>query len=125
LQTKILLVDDEENVRLSLGFWLRRNDCHVTLCSAADEARAALETETFDCVISDLRLTPRGLEGVSVLQQARSLQPTARRILVTASPSEVIPPALQDASAWTLSHKPVDVLELLRLIGGGTPDPAT
>ena len=60
---KVLLVDDEESVRLSLGFWLRRNDFHVTLCGGVDDAREALARGVFDYVLSDFRLTPGGEKG--------------------------------------------------------------
>jgi DNA-binding NtrC family response regulator len=117
MQRKILLVDDEESVRLSLGFWLRRNSFQVTLCGAVDDARAALERERFDCVISDFRLTPRGEEGLTLLQAARDADPFVRCILVTASATDEIPATLRDGSNCTLYHKPVDVFELLRLLG--------
>ncbi len=114
---KILLVDDEESVRLSLGFWLRRNSFEVTLCGGVDDARAALQREQFDCVISDFRLTPRGEEGLVLLRAARDSNSRVRCILVTASPTDEIPPILVDGSSCTLYQKPVDVFELLRLLG--------
>jgi DNA-binding NtrC family response regulator len=114
---KILLVDDEESVRLSLGFWLRRNSFEVTLCGGVDDARAALERERFDCVISDFRLTPRGEEGLVLLRAARDSNSGVRCILVTASPTDEIPPSLVDGSSCALYQKPVDVFELLRLLG--------
>jgi DNA-binding NtrC family response regulator len=117
MHPKILLVDDEESVRLSLGFWLRRNSFQVTLCGGVDDARAALERERFDCVISDFRLTPRGEEGLTLLREARDSNPSMRCILVTASPTDEIPPLLLDGSNCTLYQKPVDVFELLRLLG--------
>lgn len=116
MRKKILLVDDEESVRLSLGFWLRRNDFQVTLCGVAEDARAALERQTFDYVISDFRLTPRGEEGLALLERARSLNPPAICILVTATPLDELPPALRDSAAYRLYQKPVDVFELLRLM---------
>ena len=114
---KILLVDDEESVRLSLGFWLRRNGFDVTLCSGMDDALAALERERFGCVISDFRLTPRGEEGLGLLRAARDANPDVRCILVTASPTDEIPLCLVDGSNCDLYQKPVDVFELVRRLG--------
>ncbi|MFN2431309.1 MAG: response regulator [Gemmatimonadota bacterium] len=125
MQKKILLVDDEESVRLSLGFWLRRNNFSVTLCGAADDARAALERESFDFVISDFRLTPRGEEGVALLAQARTSNPGAKCILVTATPPDELPDTLRSGGLYGLHQKPVDVFELLRLLGAALPEATT
>ncbi|MBA2565713.1 MAG: response regulator [Gemmatimonadetes bacterium] len=114
---KILLVDDEENVRLSLGFWLRRNDFQVTLCGGLEDALAALRREAFDYVISDFRLTPRGEEGVRLLEEARTAHPRSRCILVTATPPDELPAAVRCGGLFSLYQKPIDVFELLRLLG--------
>ena len=116
MHKKVLLVDDEESVRLSLGFWLRRNDFEVTLCAAVEDARAALERETFDYVISDFRLTPRGEEGMALLEHARAANPHAGCILLTATPTDQLPASLRAGSLYALYQKPVDVFELLRLL---------
>ena len=116
MQKKVLLVDDEESVRLSLGFWLRRNNFHVTLCGAVEDARSALERESFDYVISDFRLTPRGEEGATLLEEARLSNPSAKCILVTATPPDELPAHLRRGGLY-LYQKPVDVFELLRLLG--------
>lgn len=118
MRKKILIVDDEESVRLSLGFWLRRHDFDVTLCGRLEDARQALERETFDYVISDFRLTPRGEEGVALLESARATNPAAKRIMVTATPAHELPPALRASGLFSLYHKPIDVFELLQVLGG-------
>lgn len=117
MQKKILLVDDEESVRLSLGFWLRRNNFQVTLCGGAGEAGEALERESYDYVISDFRLTSRGEEGVALLERARLFNPGARCILVTATPADELPASVRGGGLYSFYQKPVDVFELLRLLG--------
>jgi DNA-binding NtrC family response regulator len=117
MRKKILLVDDEDSVRLSLGFWLRRNNFDVTLCGAMEDASQALAQESFDYVISDFRLTPRGEEGVTLLQRARASNPDAKCILVTATPADELPRSYRSGEEFTFYPKPVDVFELLRLLG--------
>ena len=119
MRKKVLLVDDQESVRLSLGFWLRRNDFQVTLCAALEEARQALALESFDFVITDFQLTPHGREGLLLLEAARAANPAARCILVTAMPYDELPRAVRSATLYGLQQKPVDVFELLRLLGAG------
>ncbi|HEY7529158.1 MAG TPA: response regulator [Gemmatimonadota bacterium] len=113
---KVLLVDDEESVRLSLAFWLRRNDFEVTACAGSDAAGRALEREAFDAVISDYRLSPLGAEGLLLLDRARTAHPASRRILITATPLEQLPPGLCPGLLHGLHQKPVDVHELLRTL---------
>ena len=113
---KVLLVDDEESVRLSLGFWLRRNQFEVTLCASAADARAALAAAGFDFVISDFRLSPGGEDGLELLREARRANPGTRCVLLTATPADELPAALREADLASLYQKPVDVFELLRLL---------
>jgi DNA-binding NtrC family response regulator len=113
---KVLLVDDEESVRLSLAFWLRRNDFAVTICAGAEAAGAALARESFDAVISDYRLSPHGAEGLALLDRARAASPGSRRILITATPIEQLPRGLPPGLLHGLHQKPVDVHELLRTL---------
>jgi DNA-binding NtrC family response regulator len=123
MQKSILLVDDEESLRLSLGYWLRRNNFRVTLCGLVEEARAALGRDVFDVVISDFRLTPLGEEGLALLEEAREMNPAARCILMTATPADQLPHAAR-SGPFSLYQKPVDILELLRLLREQhAPDP--
>ncbi|MBA3555232.1 MAG: response regulator [Gemmatimonadales bacterium] len=121
MQKKVLLIDDEESVRLSLGFWLRRNNFAVTLCGGTEDAGRALERNVYDYVISDFRLTPRGEEGVALLAKAREINPAAKCILVTATPANELPTSLERVGVYSLHQKPVDVFELLRLLGPALP----
>jgi DNA-binding NtrC family response regulator len=116
MRKKVLLVDDEESLRLSLGFWLRRNDFHVTSCGRVEDARTALDREAFDCVISDLRLSPNGAEGLSLLRLAREANPRSRCVLITASPVDDLLAGLAGDVGLTLCPKPVDVVDLLQLL---------
>jgi DNA-binding NtrC family response regulator len=118
MQMKILLVDDEESLRLSLAFWLRRHKFDVTICEGAEDAAAALDQERFDCVISDLRLTRRGSEGLAILRRARNVDPQVRCILVTATPDEEFHGMLAADVGIAVSAKPIDMLDLLGLLRG-------
>ena len=62
---RVLIVDDEENIRLMLSAVLRREGHEVTLAPSAGEALAALENKTFDVLISDVRMP--GMSGLELL----------------------------------------------------------
>ena len=78
----ILLVDDEPEIRLPLGEALREIGHRVALAADGDEAMHCLERQTFNLVVSDIRL-PKG-DGFSILRRVRDKQPNTDVILMTA-----------------------------------------
>jgi len=65
---RVLLVDDEKNIRTTLSLCLEQMDCYVKAVSSVDGALAALRHEPFDVVFLDLRLgEANGLEIIPTL----------------------------------------------------------
>lgn len=70
---RILVVDDEENVRHMLELTLRREGYRVTLCADGADALDRLRTTPFDLLLCDINMP--GLDGMALL---RALRPLAR-----------------------------------------------
>jgi NtrC-family two-component system response regulator AlgB len=65
---RVLIIDDEKNIRTTLSLCLEQMDCYVKAVSSADGALAALRQESFDVVFLDLRLgEANGLEIIPKL----------------------------------------------------------
>src|SRR5471030_2931466 len=79
---KILLADDERSIAVTLGDALRGAGHTVTVVADGEQALQTLQVDTFDCVISDIRL-PKA-DGLKVLRRAKELNPSTRVILITA-----------------------------------------
>ncbi|HLY74510.1 MAG TPA: sigma-54 dependent transcriptional regulator, partial [Planctomycetota bacterium] len=79
---KILLADDERSIAVTLGDALRGAGHAVTVVPDGEQALQALQVDTFDCVITDIRL-PKA-DGLKVLRSAKDLNPSSRVILITA-----------------------------------------
>ncbi|MEA3347251.1 MAG: response regulator, partial [Candidatus Auribacterota bacterium] len=79
---KILLVDDEKTIRLTLTDSLRETGFMVKVLENGQDAKNILEQEKFDCVISDIRLP--GIDGVSLLKFTKERFPDTEVILITA-----------------------------------------
>ena len=79
---QILVVDDEDIVRIALRETLRRERYGVTACASPEEALKALEQEAFAVIISDYQMP--GMTGLDFLARAKQAQPDATRILITA-----------------------------------------
>ena len=70
---RALIIDDEQYVRLVLEHTLREEGCDVVVASDGNAGIVALQSETFDCVITDLRMP--GIDGLNVLAWVRDHQP--------------------------------------------------
>ena len=79
---KILLADDERTIAVTLGDALRAAGYPVTVVPDGEQALQALQADTFDCVITDIRL-PKA-DGLKVLRAAKESHPGCKVILITA-----------------------------------------
>jgi len=78
---KILLVDDESSIRVTLGNALNEAGHRVVLAASAGEAREKLAADGFDCVITDLRLPDAS--GADLLREVKSSSPATTVFVIT------------------------------------------
>jgi DNA-binding NtrC family response regulator len=79
---KILVVDDEKNIRLALQEALEPTGFEITTASSGEEALRALEEPRTALMLLDLQMP--GIDGMEVLRQAAHAHPEVRVIIVTA-----------------------------------------
>ena len=80
--SRILVVDDEANIRRLLERFLARLGHIVVTAPAVPEALALLDGEPFDLVLTDLRMP--GPSGLDLLAEVRARRPETRTILMSA-----------------------------------------
>jgi DNA-binding NtrC family response regulator len=78
---RILIIDDEEYVRLVLEQTLREEGCEVALAKHGKAGIEMLRSQAFDCVITDLRMP--GIDGLVVLTWAKEHQPGLDVLMLT------------------------------------------
>ena len=78
---RILIIDDEEFVRLVVEQALREEGCEVQSVGGGQEGLDRLRTGSFDCVITDLRMP--GIDGRAILRWVKEQQPAVDVILLT------------------------------------------
>jgi DNA-binding NtrC family response regulator len=78
----ILVADDEPGIRTSLAEVLRDAGYRVEIAADGAAALAALESNDFSAIVTDLRMP--GADGLAVLERARQVSPQTIVILMTA-----------------------------------------
>ncbi|MDE5814137.1 MAG: response regulator, partial [Muribaculaceae bacterium] len=82
----ILIVDDDNSVRVSLKLLLKRNGYEVTAVASPAEAIAFVRSSRPDLVIMDMNYSrsTSGEEGITLLKQIKVFHPDVPVILITA-----------------------------------------
>jgi YesN/AraC family two-component response regulator len=86
LAPRILFVDDEANIRLTLPAILRQHGFEVAVAATVLEALKIISHETFDLLLSDLNIGEPG-DGFTVVSAMRRIQPAAVTIILTGYPA--------------------------------------
>ena len=80
-RTRILVVDDEEVVRLCLDRTLSSEHCEVATAPTGNAALELMERRPFDVILLDLRMP--GLQGMEVLKTMKQRWPEREVIILT------------------------------------------
>ena len=105
---KILVVDDEPIVCLSLANWLEEENYRPKAVEDGASAIAAVREENWDIVLLDLKMP--GMDGLEVLRNIKSIAPQTTVIMMTAYAS--VPSSVQamKEGAYDYIIKPLDVV---------------
>jgi len=109
-RTRILVVDDEEIVRESLGGWLEKDGYTVGVLPDGPSALAKLKAERWSILIVDLKMP--GMDGLQVLEEAKKAQPELAVVIMTAYATVDTAVAAMKAGAYDYLVKPFDPEEL-------------
>jgi DNA-binding response OmpR family regulator len=117
MKGRILVVDDEEASRKSLGDILRLEGYQVSVKGDGQSAIDALSEEEFDLMLLDLKMP--GMGGLQVLKQASTIAPDTMVIMLTAHGSleSAIEALRQGAHDYML--KPSSPNEILTSVASG------
>jgi len=85
LSKRLLFVDDEEGIRLTLPLLLHARGFDVRVAANVTEALAEMRTHNFDVLLSDLNIGNDD-DGFTVVQAMRKTHPNCVNILLTGYP---------------------------------------
>ena len=111
----VLLVDDEESIRLTLAVFLSKAGYTVEVADTVVKAQQLLKEKKFDVVLSDI-VMPR-ITGMELLQMIRQESPNVQVIMMTGQPTVETAAAAVRAGAFDYLAKPVGKNEILRCVG--------
>ena len=114
---KILVVDDEESHRIMLRAVLKEEGYRVTEAADGTDAVKAVETEAFDLILMDIRMT--NMDGIEALTEIRKISPLVPVLIMTAYASVKTAVEALKAGAFDYVTKPLDIEELKILIEKG------
>ena len=121
---RILVVDDEPDIRRILQLLLEKHGHAVTAVGNCQEAIACVsrqEARPFRVAIIDIRL-PDG-SGVEVVKTVKQLSPQTICLVITAFPSGSVETDARAAGADQYFTKPFSIEQLMSFIQQGTMSP--
>ncbi|HID77477.1 MAG TPA: sigma-54-dependent Fis family transcriptional regulator, partial [Planctomycetaceae bacterium] len=107
---KILFADDERSLQELMRLELPRMGHEVAVCPDGTTAMAALERETYDCVLVDLDML--GPDGIKVIARAKEISPDTEAIVLTGKSSLQTAIAALRHGTFDYLTKPCKLVEL-------------
>ena len=109
---KILIVDDEKNIRLALKAALETLPVQVEAVASGEEALAKVEKQPYDYKLWLLDLLMPGIDGMEVLRRLAAIRPDIKVIVITAHGSIETAVEAMKLGAVDFLTKPFDPEEI-------------
>ena len=113
---KLLIVDDEQDVREFAANFFRKRKIEVLTAAGGEEALSILEKEGADLVLLDIKMT--GIDGCETLRRIKEKDKNAKVIMVTGRKPEEEGSfdKCRQLGALDYIHKPLELDELERIV---------
>lgn len=113
---KLLIVDDESDVREFAAKFFRRRKIDVVIAPSGEEAIDVFQKEKADLILLDIKMD--GIDGIETLKRIKELDKDARVIMVTGRKPEEGDSfeRCRQLGALDYIHKPLELDELERVV---------
>jgi len=115
-KTKILVVDDEEVVRLSHIRTLASVHCTVEVVRDGNEALRVMDLRPADVVLLDLRMP--GMDGMAVLKKIKQQWPETEVVIITGYPNVETAKEAVRLGAYDYLAKPLGPDDVINVANG-------
>ena len=113
-QLTVLFADDETHLQELIAAELPRMGHRVTVCPDGATAVAAMDKDSYDCLIVDLDMP--GMNGIEVIERLKELSPTTEAVVLTGKGSTDTAIAALRLGAFDYLQKPCKLVELKALL---------
>lgn len=113
-EKRVIVVDDEDDVRMMLYELLTSEGYKVTSASNGPDALKVLARSRFDLAITDLRMPM--MEGIEFVEKIKSIAPETKVIVLTAYGTHQLHLEALEKGADDMLLKPLKNAELLRTV---------
>jgi len=111
---RILVVDDEESIRMMLRAVLEEEGYEIIEAADGPEAVKAVEQNPLDLILLDIRMTT--MDGIETLTEIRKISPFVPVLMMTAYATVKTAVEALKAGAFEYLAKPLDIEELKILV---------
>ncbi len=113
-ETKILLVDDEENILTIFRLVLESKGYRVDTASTGEEALVKVGLHKYDLCLLDLNLPD--MHGTELVRQIHQIDPDMRKLMVTGESSGIDARTARNNGADGFILKPVNKAALISAV---------
>lgn len=113
---RLLIVDDEEDVREFAANFFRKRKIEVITASGGEEALDILDKQRMDLILLDIMM--KGIDGIETLQRIRQKDKDVKVIMVTGKKPEENDSyqVCNQLGVTGYIHKPLELDELERIV---------
>ena len=113
-KARILLVDDDEPIRHSMGVFFEAEGCEFLGVESAENALEQIGRQHYDVIIADYRLP--GMDGLEFLRTIRESHPQTKKIFTTAHARRELFSEARQMGANGCIEKPLTVEKIEQLL---------
>jgi len=113
-ETSILVVDDDRDIALNMSDLLTDLGYHIDIAYDGESALKLVAQNDYDIALLDFKMPD--MDGASLYEKIKRLQPALVAIMVTAYAGSDGVDRAKRAGTWQVLRKPVDFEKLLGLI---------
>jgi len=114
--TRVLVVDDERNIRTTLRDILEDQGFEVSVAASGEQSVAMCGSGAYDVVLMDVRM--RGIDGLEAMKRIRRRDTGTRILMMSAYTLEHVESEAMETGARGFFRKPVNPEDLIRAISG-------
>ncbi len=115
MKTRLLIVEDEETLRLSLAENLSKKGFEVQAVDSGEQAIKLWTHDNFDLILLDVKL-PGGMDGIEILEKIRQVDQTVLVIMMTAFGDVAAAVRAMKLGAYDYINKPFMLDEMILVL---------